>query len=563
MLIMIRKILFYFIVLFYFFSLYSQDENYNQDYYSAITEATKQYIFQNFDLSENLYKEIIKNYPESDAAYFQLSKIYTYRGQIDLASKYAYKAEILDTTNFYYLMNEVNIYKATENSDSLISVLERLVNRFEDKPDYATALLNIYFKKEQYEEAIVLSKIIKSRYGLKRENLAIELNSLEKLGRYEEGVKLLKNNIKNNPANLDYKYELGRYYLLLDKYKKSENIYKNILNENPDETDAILSLSVLERKKENINKSYIYLEEYIKSDKPQNKNKNSIIYSFIKDDNISKNEFKNIARIIDTNIKYNYGFNTIALGYDYYIRFDSISTAIDYMEKLIKLDSSSGKLWEKLVYHYYQEDMYDSLFQKTNIAIKKFPEEPKYYMLNGMAAIQIDSNKKAINTLTTVLNKEIVEEEDLPLLYSFLGDAYHNTDKHWLSDKYYELVIKYEPNNCLVKNNYSYYLALRNEKLEKAYNYSKYCIKKHRKQATFLDTHAWVLYKMGEYRKAKRYLKRAERNLEEENAEIYEHLGDVYIKLDKKEKALNYYNKANSISESLQLKKKINKLQNK
>jgi tetratricopeptide (TPR) repeat protein len=75
--------------------------------------------------------------------------------------------------------------------------------------------------------------------------------------------------------------------------------------------------------------------------------------------------------------------------------------------------------------------------------------------------------------------------------------------------------------------------------------------------ATYLDTYAWILFRMKRYNEALVYMEKALRYLESDNPEIYEHYGDVLFMCGEKEKALENWHKAmrlNSDSPTLEIK---------
>ena len=93
--------------------------------------------------------------------------------------------------------------------------------------------------------------------------------------------------------------------------------------------------------------------------------------------------------------------------------------------------------------------------------------------------------------------------------------------------------------------NYSYYLSLRNKRLEDAEKMSKRSLELRPEEPTFLDTYGWILYKSGDYKKAKEYIQKAiDANNEGADGTLWEHLGDIYYKLNNKEKAVEYWKKA-------------------
>ena len=144
----------------------------------------------------------------------------------------------------------------------------------------------------------------------------------------------------------------------------------------------------------------------------------------------------------------------------------------------------------------------------------------------------------------------------LAIFYGQLGDVYHSTDNHNKSDQSYEDALKNDPNNDHVLNNYSYYLSERKTNLEKAAKMSTKLIELFPENGTYLDTHGWVLYVLGEYEEAEKYLKRAMGLIDD--GTIVEHYGDVQFKLGKVEEAVIHWKKALELGgTSDQIDKKI------
>jgi tetratricopeptide (TPR) repeat protein len=58
------------------------------------------------------------------------------------------------------------------------------------------------------------------------------------------------------------------------------------------------------------------------------------------------------------------------------------------------------------------------------------------------------------------------------------------------------------------------------------------------------DTYAWVLYKMGKYESAKKWLEQSMQNGGNKSATVIEHYGDALYKLNEKDKAFEFWIKA-------------------
>jgi Tfp pilus assembly protein PilF len=124
------------------------------------------------------------------------------------------------------------------------------------------------------------------------------------------------------------------------------------------------------------------------------------------------------------------------------------------------------------------------------------------------------------------------------------AEAYYRIDDYERSDSLFEALIREEPDNYMLLNNYSYYLAERGEKLEKAKAWSSDVVKNNPENATFLDTYAWVLYKMESFEEAEKYILYALDNGGENDPEVNEHAGDIQMALESFQVAMSYYQKA-------------------
>ena len=137
--------------------------------------------------------------------------------------------------------------------------------------------------------------------------------------------------------------------------------------------------------------------------------------------------------------------------------------------------------------------------------------------------------------------------------YAYLGDAYNQLGDDPKSDEAYDNVLKLDPDNDYVLNNYAYYLSLRNENLEKAAEMAKRATELKPNNPANQDTYGWVLYKMGNYTEAEIWIGKSISNEEEASGVLLEHYGDVLWQLGNQEKALEYWLKAKEKSEGSNL----------
>ena len=188
----------------------------------------------------------------------------------------------------------------------------------------------------------------------------------------------------------------------------------------------------------------------------------------------------------------------------------------------------------------------DSLLEHSQQALEVFPTQGLFWYSNGTANLfkrkyqqAVDALEESKKLLATTSNTELKKGIDAQL-----GDAYNGLGDHQKSDESYETVLKVDPLNDHVLNNYSYFLSLRKENLPRALQLGQKLVERNPTNATYLDTYAWVLYVSKEYAKAKQYLEKAMADPAGVSGTIIEHYGDVLYQLGQPEKAAEQWKKA-------------------
>lgn len=116
--------------------------------------------------------------------------------------------------------------------------------------------------------------------------------------------------------------------------------------------------------------------------------------------------------------------------------------------------------WEQLIGTAFPDSL-DYVIDVCQKAINYLPESPQFYYYEGVAHFLNKDYQKAIDAFVT--GKEYIPESNTPLLSDFygqIGDIYHQLGKMDSTYVYYDKALKFNPNNILVLNNYSYFLAL-------------------------------------------------------------------------------------------------------
>ncbi len=159
-------------------------------------------------------------------------------------------------------------------------------------------------------------------------------------------------------------------------------------------------------------------------------------------------------------------------------------------------------------------------------------------------------------------DKELTREEKRELtndMRYMLSNVYienKNVDK--AAEQLKEL-LKAEPDNPTYNNDLGFIWADNDKNFEEAEKLIRKALEEDKKlrhknnpnikpeddkdNAAYLDSMGWVLYKAKKYDEAKKYLEQAVQDKEGQHVEIFDHLGDTYLKLNDKAKALEAWKK--------------------
>ena len=243
---------------------------------------------------------------------------------------------------------------------------------------------------------------------------------------------------------------------------------------------------------------------------------------------------------------------------DFLLDDKKYSEARDEYRKVIAVDSSRYAVWESLLNIEIQLADYNAMESESIRAIELFPLFPVPYLFKGVALLEKKQYEASVESFNSGVKLVSVNNALLVNFYTYLGDAYNRLKNNRLSDESYEKALKLDPENSYVLNNYAYYLSLRNENLAKAETMSAKSVKLDAGNAANMDTYGWVLYKLGRYAEAAQWVEKAIAATPSPDADLLEHIGDIYFKLGDINKAvLNWQNALNVGPGSEFLEKKI------
>ncbi|PKQ63617.1 hypothetical protein BZG02_09210 [Labilibaculum filiforme] len=525
----------------------------------AFTEATKAVLLQELDKGLSLYATCLKIDPSSAVVRYELANIYMSQEDFTSALELSRGAVSLQPLNIWYQIQLANIYQKKGMMEQACAVYDELVEMHPERYDFYYMQAAIFASVEKFDEAIEVYDRLEKKEGI-QEGVSLEKERLYiAAGNRKMAYAEIQKLIKKNPYRADFYGMLADLYTEDKQEEKAFEQYEKILKIDPENGLVHFYLADFYRKKGEIEKSNVSLFKAFSNSEIESDQKIQFLISILMNGENESLSDEYLKELLDKLVEVHPGQVRVhALYADFLRKRKDNEGARFHLRKVLEEEKTNYVVWEELLL--IDNDMLDfeSMFKESSEALKYFPSQPLLYIFKGVAAAQKEEYKVAIETLEEGF-AYIGGNVKLRVQFkTYLGDAYYQMGDAKKAFKAYDDVLLFEPENVVVLNNYSYYLSVKGEELEKAKKMSSLCVSLEAENSTYLDTHGWVLFRMGEFQNAKTVLEKALEFGGGESPVIVEHYGDILFRLGSKEKALEEWKKAKEIGEgSMYLAEKI------
>lgn len=502
---------------------------------------------ENYDVAIEYFERAIVAYPEDHASMYELSVLYVIKNEFEKGFEHIKKAVELDQNNKWYKIRLADFYKQNGEYESFISIYDQLLENEPANLEYLESYIDALLHLGHFETVIEKLNIVEENIGI-TDYISLEKIEIYKLlGNNDKVVEEMEKLSNAIPYETRYLSMLAELYMQNKREKDAFKIYLKIKEINPN--DPYINISLLEYYQKNgeIDNAY---QEFILSIKNKNLDYNTKaqIYEYWFE---NKGDNENVIReaeeagkaFIETHPDKELGYYVLGTVYYNNKIYDK---AQQYYLDAIEKDSTSFITWYQLAITDMELKNNDALYQHTKTALRFYPEQPFFYLLNGIALVEMKNYEDAIKAFEKgrfmSADKSLTSDFD-----TYIADAYHQLGNKAKTYEYYDRVLKNNPENVYVLNNYAYFLSIDGIRLDEALKMSAITIEKEPKNVTFLDTYAWILYKLERYKEAKKWMEKVFSYDKNPQGINYEHYGDILYKLGDTQKAVQNWKKANKL----------------
>ncbi len=406
------------------------------------------------------------------------------------------------------------LYAHNEDYEKAISVLDR--KEIADGPTESTTLekCRLYMAMDDADQAIREVRLLTERYPYDQRYRTLLANTLLITGREDEAYDMLRQVLAEDASNVSAQQVLRNYYLRRGDETAADSVNHAILL-NPSTS--------LESKVDQLRRIII--------ENMQQEGDSSVVLGLF-DELLAQPEPD--ADIAEMKGAYMQLINMPA---------DSIIAAYEYVLQLSPAQASARLTLAQMAWEAEDDDRIISLCQGAR---QYNPEEMVFYYYQGMAYYRqqdvdnaLEAFQNGLGVITGDSSPEIVSD-----FYAVMGDLLYQKGHQSEAFEAYDSCLHWKADNIGCLNNYAYYLSLRNERLDQAEQMSYQTVKAEPRNATYLDTYAWILFMQQRYTEARIYIDQALQNDSLPGAVINEHAGDIYALCGDMEAAVVQWEKA-------------------
>ena len=526
----------------------AQTDDVQRRYELIFHEAMLQRQKGNHDAAFDLLSRCLELKPDASETCFFLGQYYSEMKNADKAVEHFKKAADLCPNNLTYMETLAQSYIAKENYAEAITVVEKMYEQDKSRQELLEMLYRLYYQEKDFQKAIdVLDRMElidgkSERISLTKSALYMEIDDKEK------ALATIKSLAEEHPYDLNYRTLYANTLMGNEQMDEAYDVLEGILQEEPHNVKAQQSLRTFFIRTDDIEAADSITHCILVNKNTELNDKVYLLRQMIAENEQTGGDSTEILNIFQDMLQQPEPDADIAELKAAYMDLkkmpkDSIAAALERVLELAP-DRASARL--QLVQYAWEADDDDRIISLCQTARQYNPEEMAFYYYQGIAYYRKKDTDNALEAFRNGIN--VINEQSSPAIvsdfYSVMGDLLFQKDRVAEAYAAYDSCLQWKPDNIGCLNNYAYYLSINDGDLEKAETMSYKTIKAEPKNATYLDTYAWILFKQGRYAEARIYIDQALQNDSTAGAVVTEHAGDIYALNGDMATALSLWQKA-------------------
>ncbi len=507
-------------------------------------DGTREKLLGNYTKAQSFYEKALSIDNSNAAAHYELGLVHNYQKNYDQAFDQFKIATDLDPSNYWYKLSYASFLESNGDVNEAIAVFKELTEQNPSQIELKLELSKLLIGQRKYQEGIEILNKIEEETGINEEITFLK----QKIYLYKNDVDGAANELEHliqaYPNEIRYYGILSDIYLNNGREDQAYQVFKRM--KSVDSSSYMVNLALADYYKKQGDKSAYMNELNMAFSNPEMNIDAKIQYILTNYRIDSRNEElkkEGIALCKTLTQTHPNDAKSHAIYADFLYFDNQLDLAKQAYFRTIELDSSRFPVWNQLMVILSETNENEALIKYGVRAIDLFPNQASSYLMLGFAHAQRNQHEKAVTYFNLGKDLALGNEALKAQFYASLGDSYQTLKQHDKSDQAYDKALEIDPDNVYVLNNYSYFLALRKDQLEKAKDMSMRSNNLAPGQSSFQDTYAWILFQMGNYEEANQWIDKALSN-DSSSGVLLEHKGDILFQMGKIDEAIEFWKKA-------------------
>jgi tetratricopeptide (TPR) repeat protein len=506
---------------------------------------------------------------DSPYFYFAEAELQWKKGNLDEAAASLKRALELDPESIYIRRELATLYLQRKDAAGALAVIESILERepkdvgaltifgqiklsqkkiAEARTAYETLLSvdpgeekvylilgGIYREEKEIDKALsIYSRLVETIPGSYAGHYYLGRIYLEK-DRPDDAEKEFLTTIRLAPDLEEPRFALIGLYREAGEEEKILGLYQEILDIDPENVRAAMAVGLLYHRQGRAEEG----DSLLKSLGERSRSEKQVLAAVVQE-YLDRKAYADAVVVLEGMLRgapENSGIDYL-LG----IAFDGLKEPEKAIASFRKVPTDS-KFFENAVIHiaflYQDGNRIDEAIQFLNGVVEAVPDNPEFLLHLGT----FYETKEAYGKAESVLRKGLALDPENVRLHFRMGVVYDKWGRKEDSIGQMKKVIQLDPKHANALNYLGYTYADLGRNLDEAETLIKRALEFKPNDGYITDSLGWVYYKKGLYKQALEYLEKAV-GLVSDDPVILEHLGDAYLKVGDKTKALDFYRRS-------------------
>ncbi|MDY5969747.1 MAG: hypothetical protein SPJ13_07040 [Bacteroidales bacterium] len=460
--------------------------------------------------AEKTLRALLAKNATNDAACYEMARLMAGAQRMDSAVLYVERAKALNPQNVWYRLLAATLYQAMGQADKQAREWEAVVELRPDEEEYYYELSNAYAKAGKETKAVEALNRLERMIGVS-EPLSLQKQRLWlNAGREKEAIAELEALAKARPKEKKYNSMLAETYMKVGNLKKAKYYYDQVLANDPDDEFVHISLAQYYKVAGDDEQAYRELKKGFANPALDCKTKMRLLMTFYTKEEFFVTHAQYVYDLLgpamnqcEDSVEFTLYYGELLMNQRRY------AAAAEKLKETIARDSSKYEIWESLLVCLANSDTVGNetaLYARRAQAL--FPMHNLPYYLTALDAYRKKDYEEAVKQLSQSEKAGFTNGYLESQTYGLLAESYHKLGQNDKVFAYFDKMLDLNPNDTLTLNNYAYYLAVSGTRLEQALQMIEQALKWKPGDISFLDTYAWVLFKMGRYKEAREQMEK-------------------------------------------------------